>query len=87
VQISAVLTERPVSPRESVRGEPAKKGRENKRTLDVLFIIFEHVNHWMENSAKLREEVEPGKQSGVTKPDCPCPAVEARPQKRTNTTQ
>jgi hypothetical protein len=32
-------------------------------------------------------EVEPGKQSGVTDPACPCRAVEARPQKRTHTTQ
>jgi hypothetical protein len=36
---------------------------------------------------KLREEVEPGKQSGVTDPGRPRRAVEARPQKRTNTTQ
>jgi hypothetical protein len=52
----------------------------------VLFRC-EHVKHWMEDIAKLNEEVEPGKQSGVIDPACPCRAVEAHPQKRTKTTQ
>jgi hypothetical protein len=74
-QFRAGLTERPVSPREAIRGGPAKKGRGNKRALDALLIRCEHVKHWMEDSAKLHEEVEPGKQSGITCPACPCRAV------------
>jgi hypothetical protein len=58
VQLSAVLTEHPVSPKESVRGGPAKKGRGKERTQNACLISFYSVR--MENSAKLREEGEPG---------------------------
>jgi hypothetical protein len=51
----------------------------NKRTRDTILPRCEHVMHWMGDSAKLYEEVEPGKQSGVTDPAFPCRAVEARP--------
>jgi hypothetical protein len=58
MQLSAVLTERPVSPREAVRGRPAQKGRGNKQTRHAFLITFFPVR--MEKSAKLREEGEPG---------------------------
>jgi hypothetical protein len=58
VQLSLVLTERPVSPRESVRDGPAKKGRGNKRTRHAFLITLYFVK--MKNSAKIREEGKPG---------------------------
>jgi hypothetical protein len=41
----------------------------------------------MKSSAKLRKEMETGKQSGVASPAGPCRVGEARPQKHTETKQ
>jgi hypothetical protein len=65
----------------------AKKGCGNKRTRKALLITYELVKHWMKSSAKLRKEMETGKQSGVAFPGGSCRVGKARPQKHTKTKQ
>jgi hypothetical protein len=81
----AALTERPVLPREPKR--LAKKGCGNKRIRKALLIAYDLVKHWLKSSAKLRKEMETGKQAGVAFPAGPCRVSEARPQKHTKTKQ
>jgi hypothetical protein len=82
-----VLTERPVSPKEPARARPPKKGCGNKRTQKALLITYDLMKHWMKSSAKVRKEMETGKQSGLAFPAGPCRAGDARPQKHTETKQ
>jgi hypothetical protein len=86
-QFVAVWTERPASPREPARARPAKKGSGNQRTRKALLITYELAKLWMKSSAKLRKEMETGKQSGVAFPAGPCRVGEAQPQKHTKTKQ
>jgi hypothetical protein len=69
------------------RSRPAKKGCGIKRARKALLIIYELVKYWLKSSAKLRKEMETGKQSGVAFPAGPCRVGEARPQKHTKTKQ